>query len=83
MSANFELLDQALRSGSLAVEGGRHDQAALTHAERVRALCEEGLVSPVVCPSKAFSAYVITDWGRVVWKQEKLRAERRAFADPT
>jgi hypothetical protein len=71
----FELLDQALRAGWLTVEPGAADHG---YAARVRALSDLGLVSPLYRPAGRSRpcTYVITDGGRIAWRQGEARARR-------
>lgn len=71
----FELLDRALRAGSLTVEPDSLDRG---YAARVRALHESGLVSQIYRPpgARAASTYVITDGGRIAWRRDAVRASR-------
>jgi hypothetical protein len=71
----FALLDLALRAGRLTVEPEATDCA---YAARVRTLHDLGLVSQLYRPAgrQKVRTYVITDGGRIVWRQGQARARR-------
>jgi hypothetical protein len=71
----FELLDLALRAGRLTLEPEAADRA---YAARVRALHDLGLVSQLYRPPgwREVRTYVITDGGRIAWRQGRARARR-------
>lgn len=70
----YRLLDQLLLQGALTVDG--EDGG---HCVTLRKLCEAGLVYRLFAPASAprtRSTYAITEWGRIVWRQERRRAAR-------
>lgn len=72
--ARYRLLDEILRRGAMTVDG--HERP---HCVTLRNLCEAGLVYRLFAPPGAprtRSTYAITEWGRIVWRQEKRRAAR-------
>lgn len=64
--ARYELLDQILIHGAVTAD---------RDSSRLQELHEAGLVYRLFAPA---STYAITEWGRIVWRQEKVRVERTA-----
>lgn len=72
--ARYRVLDEILRQGALTVDG--EDSS---HCVTLRKLCDAGLVYRLFAPPSAprtRSTYAITEWGRIVWWQERRRAAR-------
>lgn len=72
--ARYRLLDEVLRRGAVTIEGEEPG-----HCVTLRNLCDAGLVYRLFAPAGAprtRATYAITEWGRIVWRQERQRAER-------
>lgn len=72
--ARYRLLDEILLHGAVTVDG---DDGG--HCVTLRKLCDAGLVYRLFAPAGAprtRSTYAITDWGKIVWRQERRRAAR-------
>lgn len=70
----YVLLDEILLRGAVTVDG---EDAG--HCVTLRKLCDAGLVYRLFAPSSAprtRSTYAITEWGKIVWWQERRRAAR-------
>ena len=72
-SGDFELLDEVLRSGSI-------HGASATNA-RVKALADKGLVCAISrrCDAAEDQVFIVTVWGRLVWRRERARADVATF----
>jgi hypothetical protein len=76
---DYDVLDHALRAGSVTVTNNRQCDDVRGNDGHVQNLCDRGLMCQLfrVQPTtEEVAIYVITDWGRVVWEREKTRADR-------
>lgn len=74
-AARYRVLDDILLRGAVTVDGD-----ASGHCVTLRKLCDAGLVYRLFAPPSAprtRSTYAITEWGKIVWRQERRRAVRR------
>ncbi|MDP3746265.1 MAG: hypothetical protein Q8Q88_04365 [Phenylobacterium sp.] len=76
------MLDQALRQGWLTVDRRLASLPERRRATRLDTLCDRGLLWRVLEARPEASGraiFAITEWGQIVWKQQRVRADREAL----
>lgn len=79
---DHDVLDQALRQGWLTVDRRLASLPERRRATRLDTLCDRGLLWRVLEARPEASGraiFAITEWGQIVWKQQRVRADREAL----